>query len=187
MGAFAVAAVGSTRILAAGVILASLGAAAQQPPGNSVQVQREAMQKLKFLAGQWAGPVSITRGPGELLRLTQTERVEYKLDGLVLQVEGRSTGADGKAQFEALATIAYDDSTHAYRIRAYNDGHYLDTELTVVPDGFSWGFQAGPAHIANTMRLTDKGEWQETTEVAFGGNPPRKSVEMVLEKQGTRD
>ena len=87
----------------------SLPGAAQQSP--NIEAQREAMKKLSFLAGHWSGPATIAPGPGEPLHLTQTENVEYKLDGLVLLIEGRSTGADGKAQFEALATIAYDDAS----------------------------------------------------------------------------
>ncbi|HEY2468608.1 MAG TPA: hypothetical protein VGI45_12325 [Terracidiphilus sp.] len=153
---------------------------AQQP---DAAVQREAMKKLAFLAGNWSGPVTVVRGPGEPLKLTQTEKVEYQLDGLVLLVEGRSTGADGKAQFEALATIAYDDASHTYRFRAYNEGRYLDTELAIQPDGFSWGFDAGPAKIRNTMHLTAKGEWQESTDVTFGSAPPHRSVDMLLNRQ----
>lgn len=68
------------------------------------------------------------------------------------------------------------------RIRAYNGGHYLDTELSVLKDGFSWGFSAGPAHIVNTMHLTGKGEWQETTEVTMGDHPAQKSVDMLLDR-----
>jgi hypothetical protein len=165
------------------VALVTVMAEAQQPSTSSIEVQREAMRKLAFLAGHWSGPVTIVHGPGEPLRLTQTENVEFKLDGLVLQLEGKSAGADGKAQFAALATIAYDEATHAYRIRAYNGGHYLDTELTVLPDGFSWGFQSGPAHIVNTMHLTPQGQWQEATEVSMGSNPPHRGLEMLLERE----
>lgn len=164
--------------LALGLALNSV--IAQQP---DVAAQRGAMKKLAFLAGHWSGPVSITRGPGEPLKLTQTEHVEYKLDGLILLIEGQSTRADGQAQFEALATIAYDDASHTYRFRAYNEGRYLDTELTVQPDGFAWGFDAGPAKIRNTMHLTAKGEWQESTDVAFGAAPPHLSVDMLLNRQ----
>ena len=113
--------------------------------------------------------------------LTQTEDVEYKLDGLVLLIEGKSTSADGKVPFSALATIAYDDASHTYRFRAYHDGHYLDTELSVPANGFSWSFTAGPAHIVNTMHLTGKGEWDEVTEVTVGSNPPHRSVDMLLQ------
>jgi hypothetical protein len=158
---------------------------AQQPSSVDTQqeAQREAMEKLGFLAGHWSGPITIVRGPGEPLHRTQTEEIQYKLDGLVLLIEGTSRDSSGKAQFNALATIAYDDATHTYRIRAYNAGHYLDTELAVQPNGFSWGFDSGPAHIANTMHLTAKGEWAEVTDVTVGSNPPFHSVDMLLQHQ----
>ena len=171
---------------AALVIFAACPLAAQQPSSNSVELQREAMRKLAFLTGHWSGPVTIVRGPENPLHLTQTEDVRFELDGLVLLVEGKSTGIDGQAQFQALATIAYDDASHTYRFRAYNDGHYVDTELTVLADGFSWGFAAGPAHIVNTMHLTSNGEWQETSDVTFGDNPPHRSVDMLLQRQASK-
>lgn len=167
----------------AALIISGCSLSAQQSPLDNVVAQRQAMQKLAFLAGHWSGPVTIMRGPGQTLHLTQTENVEYKLDGLVLLVQGKSTDAEGKSRFEALATISYDDAAHGYRIRAYNDGHYVDAELTVQSDSFSWGFNAGPAHIANTMHLTSKAEWQEDTDVTFGNNPPQRSVEMLLQHQ----
>jgi hypothetical protein len=182
MSTFAISPFISTTLLAAAFMtMFSLSLAAQQPASNSADVQREAMRKLSFLAGHWSGPVTIVRGPGEPLHLTQTEDIEYKLDGLVLLVEGKSTSADGKVQFSALATITYDDASSAYRFRAYNDGHYLDTELSAPANGFSWSFTAGPAHIVNTMHLTEKGEWSEVTEVTVGSNPPHRSVDMLLQ------
>jgi len=173
----------STLLAAAFIVLWSPSLPAQQPASNSADVQREAMRKLSFLAGHWSGPVTIIRGPGEPLHLAQTEDVEYKLDGLILLIQGKATSADGKVLFSALATIAYDDASHAYRFRAYHDGHYLDTELSVPANGFSWGFTAGPAQIVNTMQLTGKGEWHEVTEATVGSNPPHRSVEMLLEHQ----
>jgi hypothetical protein len=155
---------------------------AAQPPDPLI-LQREAMRKLSFLAGHWSGPVTIVRGPGETLHLTQTEDVDYKLDGLVLLVQGTGTSADGKTQFSALATIAFDEASRTYRFRAYNDGHYLDTELSVHDNGFSWGFSAGAAHIVNTMHLAAHGEWNEVTEVTVGSNPPHRSVDMLLRHQ----
>ncbi|HZQ17304.1 MAG TPA: hypothetical protein VFA90_01185 [Terriglobales bacterium] len=165
------------------ISILGLPVAAQPPNQSSVETQRDAMSKLSFLVGQWSGPVTIAHGQGEPLHLRQTEDVEYKLDGLVLLIEGKSTSADGKVVFSALATLAYDDASHAYHFRAYNDGHYLDTDLSVRDRGFSWSFTAGPAHISNTMHLTDKGEWNEVTEVIYGNNAPHRSVEMLLQKQ----
>lgn len=168
----------------AAVILGSFFAAAAQQPGpTTADTSRDAMSKLSFLVGRWSGPLTVVRGPGEPLHLTQSESVEYKLDGLVLLVEGKSTDAGGHASFAALATIAWDEATRGFRIRAYHDGHYVDTELTVNADGFSWGFDSGPAHVVNRMHLTPQHEWAETTEVAMGANPPRKTVDMLLARQ----
>lgn len=172
-----------TLLTVACVISFSVGLVAQEPASSSVDTQRAAMRNLSFLVGQWSGPVTIVRGTGEPLHLTQAEDVEYKLDGLVMLVEGRSTSAEGKVLFRALATVAYDDAAHSYRFRAYHDGHYIDTELTVLDRGFSWGFSSGPAHIVNNMHLTGKGEWNELTEISVGSNPPHRSVEMLLQRQ----
>ena len=119
----------------------SLAVYAQESSANGPEIQREAMHKLGFLAGQWSGPVSIQRGPGEPLRLTQTENVEYKLDGLVLLIQGKSVGTDGKARFEALATVAYDDGIHSYRIRAYNGGTISTPSCQWLPMGSPGDFR----------------------------------------------
>ncbi len=156
--------------------------AAQGPAHKTAAEQREAMRKLSFLAGRWSGPCTVFAGPGRTLHLTQTENVRYKLDGLVMLVEGHSTNSARATVFSALATIAYDDASHAYHIRAYNDGHYVDTELTVAADGFSWAFDAGPAHVINTMHLTANGQWHETSQASFRGGPPHPSVEMTLSR-----
>lgn len=170
-------------LAAAGLLLGAASLHAQQPGPNPIPVQQDAMHKLDFLLGHWSGPVTIIRGPGEPLHLTQSEDVESKLDGLVFLIQGHSTTADGKVLFSALATIAYDDASHTYHFRAYNDGHYIDTDLSVVPSGFSWGFAAGPVHVVNTMHLTPKGEWSEVTETTFGAHPPMRSVDMLLQHQ----
>ena len=141
------------------------------------------MKKLAFLSGKRSGEALVTRGPGEPLKIQQTEDVQYRLDGLVLLVEG--TGRDpqtGKVVFNALATIAWDEATNSYRFRAFNSGRYLDTELKVLDGGFEWGHEVGPAAVRNVMKLDEKGEWVETTEVSIGGAPPRRMLEMRVRK-----
>jgi hypothetical protein len=165
-----------------GLLVALAGACyGQQQP--SAAAQREAMKKLDFLAGKWSGPASVSQGPGEPMKLTQSELVQYKMDRLVMLVEGTGRDANGKIVFQALATISYDDTKSSYRFRAYNNGHYLDTELKVTPQGFEWGYIAGPLKVNNVMRINEKGEWAEVTESAYGGTPPRRSVEMALQRQ----
>ena len=169
----------SRTILILAVFMTGTCLGQQQP---NLASQREAMKKLDFLAGKWQGDVLVTRGPDEPMKLVQTEEVQYKIDGLVLLVEGAGRNADGQVVFRALALISYDDAAGVYRFRAYSEGRYLDTELGVTPKGFSWGYAAGPLKATNSMRLNDKGEWTETTETVIGSAPPRKSVEMTLRR-----
>lgn len=171
-------------ILCMAVAMPSIASTQAAARGDtSLDGQRAAMAKLSFLVGRWSGPITLTRGLGEPMRLTQTEQVQMKLDGLLLLIEGTSRDADGKVLFQALATVAFDTATNSYRFRAYNDGRYLDTELSVPKDGFSWSFEAGPAHINNSMHLTANGDWAETTDAVVNGAPPRQSMQMILKKQ----
>jgi hypothetical protein len=64
----------------------------QQQP--NVAAQREAMKKLDFLVGKWSGGASVSRGPGEPMRLRQTKEVQYKLDGLMMLIEGTGRNAE---------------------------------------------------------------------------------------------
>jgi hypothetical protein len=152
----------------------------QQEP--DVVAQREAMKKLDFLLGKWTGDASVRRGPGEPMKLRQTEEIEFRLDGLVMLVQGTGRNAEGKIAFQALATISYDERNSTYRFRSHSGGRYLDTELKVTSKGFSWGYDAGQLKVVNTMNVNEKGEWVEVTEASFGSTPPRKSVEMLLQR-----
>ena len=170
-----------TSLLVCCLALAFTSHAQQQP---NIAAQREAMKKLAFLVGTWSGDATVIRGPGEPIKVRQTEDVKYKLNGLVLLIEGTGRNpATGDAMFNALATISYDDTTSTYRFRAHNDGRYLDTELKVPNHGFEWGYKAGPAVVRFGMRLTEKGEWLETGEVMMGTNPPQKTFEMTVRRQ----
>ena len=142
------------------------------------------MKKLAFLVGKWSGGANVSRGPNAIVKVKQTEDVQFKLGGLVLLIEGTGRNPDtAEVMFNALATISYDETAKAYRFRAYNNGRYLDTDLKVPENGFEWSYTAGRADVRFVMRLNDKGEWVETGDVKLGDNPPQRTFEMTLHKQ----
>jgi hypothetical protein len=151
--------------------------------------QREAMKKFEFMVGQWSGDATVMRGPAGKITFTQTENVEMKLDGLVMLVEGKGTATDGKVMFQALGMISYDEAAKQYRFRAFNDGRYMDTELTPASDGkgFQWGLNFGPAKMHYTMQLNDKGEWVETGDLLMEGQPPRRVVDINVRRQSSQN
>jgi hypothetical protein len=141
------------------------------------------MKKLGFLIGKWSGEARILRQPGEPLELSQTEDAQYKLDGLVLMIEGVGrTKPDGKIALQALGIISFDDETGTYHMRAYNDGRYLETEMKLGDDGkeLRWGFAVGEIKTSSALRINDKGEWTEVHEITVGSQPPRRFMELTV-------
>jgi hypothetical protein len=149
----------------------------------NVEEQRTAMKQLSFLVGRWSGEARMQRGQGDVLALTQTENAQYKLDGLVLLIEGTGrTVSDGKAALQALATISYDDEAKVYRIHAYNDGRYMESEVRLAENGkgLTWGFTIGQIKTSSVQAINEKGEWTEVAEIAIGAQPPRRLLELTV-------
>ena len=158
-------------------------AMAQQVRMPDLDAQRAAMKKLDFLVGKWAGEARIFRGPGEPLVVAQTEEAQYKLDGLVLVIEGIGrTKADGKPVLQALGIVSYDDEKRTYHMRAFNDGLFLETDVKLLDSGkgTTWGFVFGGIKTSSVMRITEKGDWTELTEITIGSAAPRKYMELSV-------
>ncbi|HXJ04471.1 MAG TPA: hypothetical protein VNH65_05190 [Candidatus Acidoferrum sp.] len=151
-----------------------------------VESQRAAMKKLSFLIGRWAGEARILRSPRETVELNQTEEARYKLDGLILTIEGIGRSkADGKTTLQALGLVSYNDHSGKYIMRAFNDGRYLETELRLADDGqgIMWGFAHGEIKTSSVLRINEEGEWTELTEITIGAEPPRKFMELRVSRQ----
>ena len=70
-------------------------------------------------------------------------------------------------------------------MRAYNDGRYLETDLKLSGDGkgITWGFVLGEIKTNSVLRISEKNEWTERTEVAMGSQPPRRLMELKVSRQ----
>jgi hypothetical protein len=159
---------------------------AQPPRAPDLESQRAAMKRLSFLVGKWSGDARVRRGPGDPLELIQTEAAEYKLDGLLLLIEGIGRNkADGKIALQALGIISYDDESNQYRMRAFNDGRFLDTELKLADGGnaLTWGFALGDIKTSSVLRIDENGHWTELHEIVIGSQPPRKFMELKVARQ----
>ena len=157
----------------------------QNPPAPNIEAQRTAMKKLDFLVGEWSGQASAARGPGVVIELNQTESAQFKLGGLVLMIEGIGrTTSDGNLALQALGLISFDDASGSYRMRAYNDGRWLETEVTLLDDGngMRWGFFLGDISTKSVLRINDKGEWTELAEITIGARPPQKLMDLVVRR-----
>ena len=144
------------------------------------------MKRLSFLVGEWVGEARVMRGTGEPMELIQTELAQYRLDALIVTIEGVGrTKSDCEPSFQALGIISYDDESKTYHMRAFNDGRFLETEIGLLEEGqgMTWGFALGEIRTKSVMRINDKGEWTELHEITIGSQPPKKLMELVVRRQ----
>jgi hypothetical protein len=162
---------------------------AQTPRPPDVEAQRAAMKKLGFLVGEWSGEASLLRGPGQFVDLAQSESAQFKLDGLVLVIEGIGrTKADGKLALQALGLISFDDETGTYTMRAFNDGRWLETEVELADgeNSISWGFALGEFKTKTVMRINENGEWAELGELVIGDRAPQKMMDLKVRRSSVQ-
>jgi len=146
-----------------------------------LNAQRAAMKRLGFLVGKWNGEARLLRGPGEWVDLQQSEEAQYRLDGLILVIEGVGrTKSDGRSLLQGLGIISFDDESGEYRMRAFNDGRFLETEVKLLDQdkAISWGFVLGQIKTKSVLRINEIGEWTELAEIAIGSEPPKKLLEL---------
>jgi len=152
------------------------------PRTPDLAAQREAMAKLRFLVGSWRGKARLYRGAEGPVDLLQSEVAGYRLDGLILLIEGVGRTAEGgKAVLQALGVVSYDDQIAAYRMRAFNDGRFLETEVKLLEDrGMTWGFTLGDIATRSILKIDENGAWTEIAEIRVGSQDPKKLLELTV-------
>jgi len=117
------------------------------------------------------------------VELFQTEEAQFKLDGLILVIEGTGkTLSEDQQVLQALGIISYDDESATYHMRAFNDSRSLETELKLLSDtqGLAWGFTMGDIQTKSVLRINEKGEWTELHEIVIGFQLSKKLMEMTV-------
>jgi len=161
---------------------------AQAPTPPAVSLAE--MKKLNFLVGNWRGEgwVEFTKGQRHAFR--STERVEMKLDGLFLLIEGihhtRIPGRDDELKIHhAVATVTFDQHENALRVIAHKlDGKSIEARAAFKAGAFVWGFKDPRlGHLRYTIRLNDARQWFEIGERSADGASWDKFFEMTLSRE----
>jgi hypothetical protein len=168
-------------LLAAGVVTLS----AQAPPTSAKPAQE--MKKLDFLVGNWEGEGWMDVN-GQRASFTSNEKVQSKLDGTILTIEGlHKSKAAGKEEprivHNALAVISYDEPANGYRFSSYLADGRAGVYKGSVQDGtFIWLLEIPRGKMQYKIQLNEKGEWSEVGEYSPDGTSWRKIFEMTLHK-----
>ena len=178
----------SMAALAACLTLAMPAAApAQEMYPSGTAEQRQAMQTLSWMDGEWVGEATVFMGPGAGASHPHTERIGPMLGGSIKVIEGRSAGdPDGAPAFNAFAIVSWDDASDRYVMRSYANGQVGDFPLEATTDGFSWTTPTRGGEIRYVTTFRDS-EWIETGHFVMPGRDPMKVIELRLRRRGDTD
>ena len=161
---------------------AAASAQTMQPAGTAEQ--RQAMQTLAWMDGEWVGEATVSMGPGQTSTHPHTERIGPMLGGSVKVIEGRSVGGpDGAPAFNAFAVLSWDDATDRYMMRSYANGQAGDFPLEATAEGFNWTAPARGGEMRYVTTFKD-GEWVELGHFVMPGREPMQVIELRLRRRG---
>jgi hypothetical protein len=146
------------------------------------------MKKLDWLAGEWKGEGWFQRGPAPREFVLQHEKVTPRTGGKALLVEGTGrrkleSGAAGEVVHDALGMIWWDAEKKQYRFVAHAAASLTaDTVIDVGDNRAVWGFDTPQGRVRFTIRLTEKGEWNEVGDFSRDGEKWMQFFEMTLTK-----
>ncbi|MDF1505895.1 hypothetical protein [Roseisolibacter sp. H3M3-2] len=166
--------------------LAASALAAQRPDPAP---QRAAMERLAYMAGEWEGDGWIRdAASGRRTTFRGGERVQRKLDGVALLVEGRFTARDSASGAEVpvhvtLGVIAFDPREARYRFSTWlATGTAGQHVLELDPQGWHWGFDTPAGKVRYTFVLKD-GTWHEVGDFSRDGTSWERFFEMTLRRK----
>jgi hypothetical protein len=147
-----------------------------------------AMEPLSWLVGEWEGEGWSESAGGRSIALV-TERVESRLDGRVLFVEGighvkEATGSPGEVVHHAVGVLSYDPARAGYLFLAFRDGRVVEARTSLEDGVFVWGFDVPGGQVRYRIRQ-DAGDWLESGDFSRdGGATWRPFFEMRLHRTG---
>ena len=152
---------------------------------------KEKMKALSAWVGRWQGEGSMQMGPGEPKKSSVDEKIESKLDGIILVVEGVGKALDPSTNQEvvvhhAFGVLSYDQSTSQYKFRTYlKDGRGSEAWFNIAGENkYQWGFDIPSGGKIRYTIILDPNQktWNEIGEFSRDSNTWSKFFEMNLKK-----
>ena len=165
-------------------------AAAQEAATTTSETpQREAIEPLLWLVGEWKGEGWIQMGPGPRSTFSIHERAETALGDRLIVVEGvgRATGEDedaGQVVHHAFGVLSWDGERGDYRFSTYRaDDTGVDARATVESGVVTWSFETPRGQVRYRIRQTEDDTWRENGEFSSDqGATWHPFFEMTLQR-----
>jgi hypothetical protein len=120
------------------------------------------------------------------LTISQTEHIEWKLNDLVLSIEGVGK-QNNEITFHAMAMVNFNPALQQYQLRSYlKEGYSTDAYFKVIAENkFEWGFDIPSGGKSKYVITLDPGKrsWNEIGEYSRDGNTWMQFIELNLTKK----
>ena len=152
------------------------------PAAEAPDPAAEAMRAVAPLAGRWEGEGTVRHGPGEPEKFVGQEKVEIRLDGQILIIEGTHWNPERtRIVHQALAVLSYDGAAKAYRFKSHlPGGRGGDFPFAIENGAFVWEIPS--AKMRYTIKI-DGDRWHEVGTIEKDGKPVQ-FFEMTLRRVG---
>jgi hypothetical protein len=166
------------------------GSATSQQVIAPSPAQIQAIDRVRHWVGDWAGSGWSMSPDRQRHDFEIVERVELRLGGSVLLIEGRGVmepeAGVRTTSHESLAILSFDVETNRYNWRTYDlRGSVRDPDFIVEPDSFRWSFRDEESGVLLRFKIVIQGDsWHETGEVSPDeGENWYRILEMNLTRQ----
>ncbi|CAN5319066.1 hypothetical protein BH09BAC3_BH09BAC3_11840 [soil metagenome] len=159
---------------------------AAQTPDYSGECKKQ-MSMLRSFTGKWKGEAVAIRQGGVKVTILQQETIEFRLDSLIIQMEGIGSRKDepGKIHFHALGLLTYDPFKKTYGMKSYvKEGLQIDAFFRVIEKNkYEWGFDTNGGKILYTITIDPtETKWNEKGSFSPDGKAWSPFFEMNLDK-----
>ncbi len=150
--------------------------------------QQEAMQKLRWMIGNWAGSSIVNIGDQKQLTNIR-ESIQSGLDGTILTINVIATDKDSNTRRQLLAytsfsVISYDLKNKSYRWTSWRNSekYYDEYSFSVDNNSFEYISNENGGKVRYKAKLGSDGEFLETGEYSKDGSSWGEFITMKLRK-----
>lgn len=164
-----------------GMMIAATTVFSHSVQAQNARISKDEMKKLSNWVGEWKGEGwQMDQQTRQRQPFSVEEKVESRLDGLALIVEGKGTH-NGKLGHHAMAMIYYNVDKGQYDFHSV----VMQEQSTMAKGEFNekgefiWGFDVPQGQVRYTLKI-EGDTWTESGAFSMDGNTWYPTMEMKL-------
>ncbi|MEC7754518.1 MULTISPECIES: hypothetical protein [Roseivirga] len=166
-----------------GMMIVAASLISQKTQAQNARISKDEMQKLSGWVGEWKGEGwQMDQQTRQKITFTVVEKVEQRLDGMALIVEGKGS-SNGTLGHHAMAMVYYNADAGHYDFHSLvMQGHSTMAKGEFNDKGeFVWGFKVPQGEVRYVITI-EGDTWTEKGAFSMDGSTWYPTMEMQLKR-----